>query len=398
VPSERTRRNRAPVFFAIGVTTFGPLPVFFLGSLAVLVRRDLEFSEAALGATIAVFFLFAAVGSAPAGRFADRLGARRALRIGLATTFLALACLAFVNSWWQLPLALAVAGLGHATLQVGSNLFLANHVAPGTQGLAFGIKQSTTAVATLAAGAAVPFIGTQLGWRWAYGFAAVAAATVWALQGRLRHEGTRSGSTQSTTDTRPRAFTQGQLLTVAVAVAFAAGAANTLPSFLVEFAASVGVSLDRGGTVLAVASAFGIAVRVLAGRLADVHGRADLPSVTVMLLAGGLGFAALPMASSDSLLLWVAGCVAFGAGWGWPGLLIFIVARDNAHAPAAATGATQAGIFAGAVAGPLFFGITVSALSYTVAWLGAAIAQLIGAALLIAIRWSRRRLPAAPGT
>jgi predicted MFS family arabinose efflux permease len=355
--------------------------------MAVLIRDDLGLSEARLGATVAVFFAFAALTAAPSGQLADRIGARPALRIGLSATIIALTSMAFVTSWWQVPVALAVAGFGHAVLQVASNLLLANDVAPRIQGLAFGIKQSAIPAATLAAGASVPIIATQFGWRWTYGVAAITAALVLALQGRGRSpSGRRTPDTPPPRPAQVGAFTRRELVALAVAVGLGAGAANALPSFLVAYAVREGMYVEEAGILLAVASAAGLIARIALGWLADTRAATELAWVATLLAVGGVSLAALPFATGDGVLMWVSGALAFAAGWGWPGLFTFIVATDNAHEPAAATGLTQAGVFVGAVAGPLLFGVTASSLSYDAAWRGAAVAQMLGAALLLVVR------------
>lgn len=396
MPTAATSEHRGTglrsVFLAAGITTFGPLPAFFFGGLAVLIRDEFGFSEARLGAMVAVFFALGAMGSAPAGRLADRVGARRALRAGLGATFVALALTPLARTWWQLTLALAVAGLGHAVLQVGANLLLSTNVPARIQGLAFGIKQSAIPLATLTAGAAVPAIGTRYGWRWAYVGAAAAAGLVLAAQSVRRRAATATRAARPTPTASPAAFPRRDLLVLAVAVGFGAGSANALAAFLVTYASEAGMPVDRAGILLATVSAVGLATRVGVGGLADWRRSADLVGVAVLLVAGSIGFATMPVVDPGTWTLWAAATVAFAGGWGWPGLLTFIVARTNAHAPAAATGVTQAGIFAGAVAGPVLFGLAASALSYQVAWRGAAVAQLVGALLVLAVRRAR------PGT
>lgn len=386
---EREATGLSSVLLAAGITTFGPLPAFFLGGLAVLIRAEFGFSETRLGAMVAVFFAFGAMGSAPAGRLADRIGAHRALRSGLGATFAALALTPLARTWWQLALALAVAGLGHAVLQVGANLLLSIDVPARMQGLAFGIKQSAIPLATLTAGAAVPAIGTRYGWRWAYVGAAAAAGLVLAVQSvrRLPTVATRTARPSSVASAA--AFPRRDLLVLAVAVGFGAGSANALAAFLVTYASETGMPVGRAGILLATVSAIGLATRVGVGGLADWRRSVDLAGVAALLVAGSIGFAAMPAVDPGTWTLWVAATVAFAGGWGWPGLLTFIVARTNAHAPAAATGVTQAGIFAGAVAGPVLFGLSASAFSYEAAWRGAAVAQLVGALLILAVRRTR---------
>lgn len=389
-PSERRGNGLKSVLLAAGITTFGPLPAFFFGGLAVLIRDEFGFSEARLGAMVAVFFALGAMGSAPAGRLADRVGAVRALRGGLGATFAALALTPLARTWWQLTLALAVAGIGHAVLQVGANLLLSTNVPARIQGLAFGIKQSAIPLATLTAGAAVPAIGTRYGWRWAYVGAAAAAGLVLVVQSvRRRAAAAPTRAARPTPAATPSAFPRRELLVLAVAVGFGAGSANALAAFLVTYASETGMPVDRAGILLATVSAVGLATRVGVGGLADWRRSADLVGVAVLLVAGSIGFAAMPAVDPGTWTLWAAATVAFAGGWGWPGLLTFIVARTNAHAPAAATGVTQAGIFAGAVAGPVLFGLAASGLSYEVAWRGAAVAQLVGAVLVLAVRRAR---------
>src|SRR3712207_5507729 len=88
-------------------------------------------------------------------------------------------------------------------------------------------------------------------------------------------------------------------------------------------------------------------------------------------------------------LLVLGTLLAFGAGWGWPGLFNFAVVKSNPGAPAAATGITQTGASGGAALGPLVFGLVVEATSYDAAWL---VSGAIALAALAAILLGRRML------
>jgi len=360
------------------------------------VRSEIGFSEAVLGALIAGFFGFAAVSSALAGRVTERLGGTDSLRLGLALAVVALSMMVFARQLWQVGLALALAGIGHAFLQVGANLLLASQVPPSRQGLAFGIKQSAIPMATFLAGAAVPLVATQYGWRWVYGGAAILAVTALASQ-RRRDPGERARSTAPRPVTGAE-FTPGELRVLALVGALGAGPANALPSFLVEYAVSTGMGLAISGTLLSVISGAGLVMRISAGRWADVRGpAADLRGVCVLLLIGAAGFLAFPLAVSFPATLWLAAVLAFAGGWGWPGLLVFIVARENASAPAASTGVIQTGVFVGAVAGPLTIGITIASLGYPLAWRGAAVSQFLAGVILLNLHRRKRRVAGASG-
>lgn len=407
---------------AVGFTSFGPLPAFILGSMAPLMRVDLGFTTGQQGIAVAIFFLFAATGSALVGRPSERQGAHRALRSGIAVTILALITLSRVTAWWQITLVLAFAGVAHATLHVGSNLLLARSVPDGRQGTAFGIKQASVPLATLIAGAVVSLTsGFDEGWRVAYLGVAVVAACVLVVQFLLTR---RVVDPSRSAATRPRAavtdegvadaptaapaapipadaYDARELLLMSIAVGFAAASANVLAAFLVGFAADGPMDVDTAGTLLAVASAIGLVTRLAAGWSGDRWPRhADFGLLAGMFVVGGTSFALLPVGVGTPALLWIAACVAFSAGWGWPGLFTFIVARRNAHAPATATGVTQSGIFFGAVVGPLLFGYVVEWTgTYRFAWWGAAVAQFVGAILITSVnrRHRRRTRAATPG-
>jgi predicted MFS family arabinose efflux permease len=379
---------------AAGFTAFGPMPTFFLSALAVLVRQDLGFTVDRLGLSVAVFFLFAAIGSATFGPLVERLGGRRSLRTALAGSAVALGLLATTRTWWQLTVVLAFAGLAHALLQIGANLLLARDVPSDRKGVAFGIKQSSVPITTMLAGVAVPTLGLTLGWRWTYVAAAVLAVLV--LMGQARGDrGRPSPPRRQDPAISVRAFDRRELVVLAAAGGLAAGPANGVGTFLVEYAVAIGIGVGRAGTLLATVSAIGLVARVTVGHLYDVRPDVDLGLVAMLMLVGCAAFLAFPLAQDGPDRLWLLATLAFAGGWGWPGLYTVIVASRNAHAPAGATGIAQTGIFAGAVIGPLVLGQTIARVSYAAAWTLAALSQCAGAALVLAVSRARRRRLAA---
>ncbi|HVM41173.1 MAG TPA: MFS transporter, partial [Acidimicrobiia bacterium] len=167
---------RRSVLAAVSVSTAGSLPLFLVGALSVQIRDDLHFGETALGVAVGSYLVAAAVASAAAGRFVERVGAVRGMRVAalLAATSLAgIAVLA--HSWAVLVGLLAVAGVAGAAGQPGSNLLIARAVAPARRGIAFGIKQSAIPAAMLIGGLAVPTVALTVGWRWAFAGAALLA-------------------------------------------------------------------------------------------------------------------------------------------------------------------------------------------------------------------------------
>lgn len=366
---------------AVAVSTASVLPPFLVGAMSVRLRRDLGFGEAALGLAVAVSFTVAALSSALAGRAVERIGPATGMRMAAVVAAVSLSGLALSPSYAVLTAFLAVGGIANAAAQAGSNLMLARGVSAARQATAFGIKQSAIPASMLLGGIAVPTVGLTVGWRWAFAGAAALALASAAVVPR------------SARPVRPVGYRGARVplspVLVALAVAGGLGAlsANTLGAFLVASAVDHGVGEGAAGLLYALGSAVGLAARVVAGVAADRARRADgLPVVAGMLAGGAVGFALL--ATGVTAVLVPAVVLAFGLGWGWPGLFNWAVVRRHPSAPAAATGITQTGVYVGALAGPLVFGLLAEHLSYGAAW-GFAMACALAAALAVAAVPSR---------
>jgi MFS family permease len=382
-PMEGEALNWRPVLLAVAVATAGVLPAFLTGGLAVQMRGEFGFGAAALGLAVAAFFVCSSLASAIMGRLVERIGSHRGMRLsatGSAASLLGVALLA--GSWAGLVPCLVLGGLANAIAQPATNLSLAREVPAGRQGLSFGVKQAAIPVATLLAGLAVPGISLTLGWRWAFAGGAALALAVAALVPAA------SGSTL-----RPRGKRREKdapvapLALLALGIGLGSTAATPLGAFTVESSVAAGLRVETAGLLLALGSAASIVVRVVFGHLADGMSGGRLRLVAAMLGIGVVGFALL--ATGEGGLIVPGALLAFGAGWGWPGLFNFAVVKTNPGAPAAATGITQTGASGGAALGPLVFGLVAEVTSYDVAWLGSGAMAL---AALVAILAGRRML------
>lgn len=364
---------------ALAATTVGVLPAYVVGGLAVQLREDIGFGPSRLGLAVAIFFAASALGSAPFGRLAERLGAQRSTVIGVATCGVALLGIALVaGSWAALAGLLALAGAGNALVQVAVNLRLARRIPPGRRGLAFGMKLSAIPASTLLAGAAVPLLALTVGWRWAMATAALLAAVVIVVL--LRESADPAVPRNGDGPLRAGDAAVGPLVFVAVAGGLGTAAANCLGAFLVDSAVVSGVAPGDAGWLLVLGSVVGIVTRLAVGHLADRTGWPALGMVAIMLAVGAVGLALLGEAGASWVLV-LAVVLCFGAGWGWNGLYNLAVVRHNANAPAAASGITQSGVYAGGVVGPLVFGAVAEGASYGLAWRLAAGAAVISAGL-----------------
>lgn len=370
------------VAVAAATTAVGVLPVFLLGGLAVLMAPELGFGERQLGFAVSSFFGVSALAAAPAGRLGDALGPRRGLRSGAALSMVALVGIgAVAGSYAWLLAFLVVGGVANAVSQMSGNVLLMQASTARHQAKSFAIKQSAVPFANLTGGAMVPLIGLTIGWRWAYLLAAPLALVVLLPLPRPVARGSRRAGRVHT----------GPLLAVAAGAALSAGAGNASAAFLVTSVTREGIAAGTAGLLLALGGATGIAVRLLAGWARDRFHFDGVLGAAVLIGAGAVGVVTLGWTAWLPLLC-VATVFAFGAGWGWAGLLTHAVASSRPSSAGKATGITQSGIFTGGVVGPSAFGLIASTAGFRTAWTVIAMFSVVGAVLLVA---GGRRLAAA---
>ena len=383
------------MLLAVSVATCGVIPAFLTGGLAVQIRDELDFGEGALGLAIAVFFASSSLASFVSGRVVERVGYSLGMRVAVlvsAASLLSVATLA--GSWAALVFCLALGGLANAISHPATHLFMARKVPQGRQGLAFGVKQAAIPTATLLAGLAVPSLATTVGWRWAFVASAALALVVSLLVPKEDPGAGPHRPKDKVTQTGDARL--GPLLLLALGMALGSAAANPLGVFIVESSVAAGIEVGAAGLLLALGSAVGIGVRVLLGWFTDRREGGSLNLVAGMMALGTLGF--LLLAGGAGWVLVIGVVLAFGAGWGWPGLFNFAVVKTSPGAPAAATGVTQTGASGGAAVGPLVFGLVVEGSSFGTAWLVsgalvflAAVAILAGRRMLLRDRHARDR-------
>lgn len=376
-------------------TLLGGLPLWLVASLAPQLRGDLGMDETGLGTAVGVGFLVSAVTAVPAGRLVDRIGWRRgaaASAVLSASVLLAIGVLA--RSWAILVVLLAVGALGVSLSHPAANSGISRVVPLGRQGLAFGIKQASIPLTTLVAGLSAPLVMHTVGWRAAFvGAAGIAVGFLLVLvlsgrrPGRVPEDRPAPSAGTAAQDLTPHLVSdrpgRWPLTVLASGAGLVAGATVSLGGFLVLFAVASGMEQDSAGYLLAAGSIAGIASRILSGYLADRCDWEHLTAVALMMAGGSVGFAVLAVGGS-TWVLGVGTLLAFGLGWSWNGLFALAVVLRSPGAPGWATGVIQTAIGLGATVGPPLFGLTVSRLSYTAAWSGAAAASLCGAALILA--------------
>jgi predicted MFS family arabinose efflux permease len=364
-----------PAAVAIAVGSASVLPGFLVGVLALQIRGDLHVGVTAVTAGVTVFFGAGMVGASSGGRIAERFGALAAMRAATAVTGACLlAIAAFAGSLVPLLLLLVVTGLANSVAQPAINLFLAEQVPRGRQGLAFGIKQSAIPGAILVSGLALPLLAIPLGWRPTFALAGVAA-----LGASLTAARERAVSIATVRRAPPGRPTRALVL-IAVGAALASAGPSALSAYLVASAVDVGVAEGLAGVLAAVGSLASLAVRVSMGARADRRRDYGFDSVVVLLAGGSVGFGLLAIHATVPFVL--GAVLAFMLGWGWPGLFNLAVVERNRESPGWATGISQSGIYVGAAGGPAAYGVLSNAVGYGAAW-GITAGVLLLAALTI---------------
>lgn len=370
-------RSRA-LISSLVVTIACSLPVFLTGSLAVQMQAELGFGDASLGIAVGVYYAAGAMLSSRAGRVVEHLGARRSL--WLATLIVAagqLAVAVLVQSVEWLIMAMAVAGIASAWSQPASNVFLLGRVPRHRLGLVFGIQKSAIPAAALLGGLAVPSF-QAIGWRWAF-----AAGAVFAVLSTL--------TLPPGDDRRPRSTSRGDvarpdvpvaaLAVLAVGVGLGSAAGNALTAFLVRGGVEAGLSENSAAVMLIIGSVLGMGVRLLFGARADRDPVRTLPFIASLFAAASVAFALLATEAAVVFVLTVP--FAFATAYAWPGLFHLAVVRANPSAPGTATGIAMTGTLAGAVGGPLGFGLLAEHVSYTAAWLSGAAMLIVASGIVL---------------
>lgn len=373
------------VYITMVATALGVLPAYLTSGLAVFVRAELEFSPAALGLAISLFFTSSAVSSVPAGRMVERFGTRPTLTTSALLAATGLGLIAVAQSWWQLVGGMVVGGVSNALTPPATNGFLASRIRAPRQGVAFALKQIAFPLATLGAGLAVPAIGLTVGWRWAF---ALCAATAVGYGGYFLIRIAPDPSTV-VDGTRRRRGKPDQKLWILVVLAFGASCAtavgSSLTAFYVESAVDGGVAPGLAGLGLAAGSLFGVGARLVFGMMIDRSGILRFKHVAWLFVLGGIGMLGFMAPATNTPLLLATTALAFGAGWGWHGLFHLAIVKASPTAPAAATGIIMVGMFIGGIYGPMTFGFIAEHAGFAAAWATLAGSMLTGATILTLI-------------
>lgn len=385
--------GRATILFAMGITIAGALPVFLIAALFTEISKDITVPRYALGVCVASSWVVAALISVVAGKLTARYGAPAVVQLTLLLAVIALLGLAIFVPYWQwLAVWAGFGGMATATSHPATNYLMTQRVSLRNHSLAFGLKQSAVPLTTLAAGLSIPLIALTLGWRWA--FVAAAGLTVLLIL-VFSSFGPRSlpMGTKRTFRKVPLSPELKRFFRILSGVtALGAGGATILASYGVISAVDRGIAVGSAGFLLSTASAIGAFMRIGVGAAAGRAGRETLKMIAGMQMLGGIGI--FIMVANNRLTYSLGLILAFGIGWGWPGLVHFAVSSIAGPATPAATGIVQTGTYIGCAVGPFLAGAAYAAWGDQSIWLLSA--SMLTIAGVLAFLLSRRPRPATP--
>jgi predicted MFS family arabinose efflux permease len=363
------------------------LQLFLIGALGPLLVEEVGISRAELGLTTTAGFGVAAVLSLRAGRWVDRVGARRCTVALLLLAATALALIGAAPGTLMLLAAVALGGLPQALANPATNKVILAVVDPAHRGTVTGWKQSGVQLGAFAAGLPLAALAAWTGWRGAVWTAATVAACIalWAVRA-LPADPPRA--------VRPAVdLPRGRVGGLALFSFLLGCGLAAITTYLALFGTQeLGLAPVVAAWAVALLGITGIAGRVGWSRRA---GRTGRPAALLVPLAAG--------ASGAGLLLWAA---SWAASWApplvWAGAaaagafavaanavtMVIVLKQADPRTAGRDSALVSSGFFAGYAAGPPLFALMVEAVGYGPGWL--LVAAQFGAAALVALSLRRR--------
>ena len=364
-----TPARRAGVALAatLAIQVFTSLSATAVPVLAPEIAADLGVPARWVGVFVGLVYLGAMGASFVSGAWIARLGAIRVSQTCVALCAVGIAGVA-ASGAGALPLVVLAAvtmGLGYGPITPASSHVLARTTPAARMNLVFSIKQTGVPAGAAIAGAVLPAVALAAGWRGAFAVVAALGIVVIAAAQPIRaalDTGRRADAPATLGHALSRVrrvIADPRLAPLAWISGAYAAAQVSLTSFLVvHLTGTLGWSLIAAGLALSVATAGGVAGRILWGYVAD-RTRAPFAVLGTTGLVSSACAALAALATPDWPALAIYPLVAvFGAtAIGWNGVQLAELARRAPEGDAGAiTGAAGVITFSGVVAGPPLFG------------------------------------------
>jgi len=176
------------------------------------------------------------------------------------------------------------------------------------------------------------------------------------------------------------------LMFFGIAALLASSAASAVAAFATESAVSDGLSQRSAGLWYVWGAGIGVLARIGWGALGYRLGHRVFLVAAALMAIGAAGPVMLALQPGTAVRA-IGTALAWGAGWGWPGLFHYGIVRTNQRSPATASGVVLTGLFGGSVVGPALFGAGITSIGWVTTWfLCGACFLFAGAALVLADR------------
>ena len=340
----------------------------------------------AIGLAIAVYGLARFLVAVPSGQLADRAGRRTALALGGLVTAAGNFLCAYAPTYAAFVAARFVAGAGAALVVTVGTIVLADITTPARRGRTMAVYQGVFLFAVGIGPLPGGFLAERFGLHTpfvAYAVTGVVAAAVAWLQvpetrpGRAVEAGAFAAALPPFVEqfrilTRHAGFVLVCLIGLVNAVARTGGLFNVIPVLAQD---RLGLTADRIGFGLALASVVGLALAYPAGVLVDRYGRKAVIVPSTLLT----GLALVLFLVAPSYAWFLAGCVAWSVSGGAPAAYAADVAPAGMNAAAISSYRMLSDL--GYVLGPIVLGLVTDLLGADTALAATATLLVVVAAL-----------------
>jgi sugar phosphate permease len=348
--------------------------------LAPALRDDLGLSLTQVGVVIAAPWVGPIGTLLPWGLLADRIGERRVLAAGLGVCAALAVPIAFTSNFAAVVVLLGAAGGAGASVNSASGRAVMSWFGAGERGLALGIRQTSTPLGAAVAALALPALERAGGLEAAFLFLAGLTFTGAVVGGAIVRDipgGSGAGEAR-------RVLSDARLWTIGASAGLYLVAQVAITGFLVLYLHDErSFSTQEAALVLALIQAVAVVLRIALGRWSDVLGDRIRPLRLVGLAAFATLAATAAVLGASTGAVVVAFVVAGGIAMSWNGLS-FAAAAELAgrKRSGAAIGFQQTILTTTATLVPPVFAAVVGATSWRAAFALAALAPLLGSAML----------------
>lgn len=346
------------------ITIVTSTPIFLPGATNDLIRKDLDIKANEIAFVFSLYWLGSIIGAYISKRTNNHFFIQQKLNFSLLVTSLALGII-YIYPQIGLWIGAFVGGLVYGYSQPYTNTLIVQKCDHRIHGFAFGLKQASIPLATLFCSITVPLLAIPFGWRNIFAIISI-LLLIYSLIMIKYSFSDKTVQPPVKYKTKKSLPLNPHLLLLAFCGAFGAMIGNSLGAFLISSLSSNGISLAHASVIAAIAAMASVIVRIMAGIITDKSEVSPQKLLAGMFVFGMFGTSLLATSSWIGQIL--GALLAYGAGWGWAGLLHYVTGKSYPGYEGQATSVSQMGVSIGAALGPLLFGWIFTFFGSSVAW------------------------------